>query len=212
MKARFRTPLPVLAWSIPTVIVALTAGLLAPGGAVTASPTLSADRLAAAPVATDPNGVDDPTAVSFQATTSGLSDRYIRHKDFQAVVSKITTSSTRADKSDATWIIRPGLADRLCVSFESKNIPGRYLRHSELRLVLQPPDGTKLFREDATFCRHGGKSGTGISLASFNYPDRYIRHYMFDLYIASNGGPNPFDIGMQWASDVSWVVARPWTP
>jgi hypothetical protein len=44
-------------------------------------------------------------------------------------ISQITSSSSASDKADATWIVRRGLADNSCVSFESYNYPGDYLRH-----------------------------------------------------------------------------------
>ena len=30
------------------------------------------------------------------------------------------------------------------------------------------------------------------------------------LFIASNGGSNPWDIATDWAADTSWVVVPPW--
>ncbi|MGN5378485.1 AbfB domain-containing protein [Streptomyces lasalocidi] len=73
-------------------------------------------------------------------------------------------------------------------------------------------DGTALFRQDATFCPQTGKSGTGTSFASYNYPTRYLRHYDYDLYIASDGGSNAFDSSTSWTDDVSWAVSAPWAP
>jgi hypothetical protein len=73
-------------------------------------------------------------------------------------------------------------------------------------------DGTAIFRADATFCPQTGKSGTGTSFASYNYPTRFIRHYNNNLYIASNGGSNTFDSTTSWAADVSWAVSSPWAP
>ena len=31
------------------------------------------------------------------------------------------------------------------------------------------------------------------------------------LFIASNGGPNPFDTTTSWAADTTWAVTAPWT-
>lgn len=204
MSARFQTVLPAVGRLAAAVAVTLAAGTFGTAGVAQAAP--------AGQAAGSKAGDDNATVVSFQATTPGLTDRYIRHLNFDGVISNVTKLSSSADKKDATWIVRTGLADSFCVSLESKNVPGRYLRHSSLHLVLQPPDGTKLFREDATFCPRQGKNGTGVSFESVNYPDRYIRHYQNVLYLASNGGPNLFDIPMQWANDVSWQVAQPWAP
>lgn len=72
--------------------------------------------------------------------------------------------------------------------------------------------GTAQFRSDATFCAQTGQSGTGYSFASYNYPTRFIRHYNYNVYIASNGGSNTWDSATSWTDDVSWVVTAPWAP
>jgi len=109
--------------------------------------------------------------------------------------------------------VRRGLANNSCVSFESRNFPGDFLRHFNFQLVRQPMDGSAIFRSDATFCPQAGRSGTGTtSFASLNFPTRFIRHFNNTLYIASNGGSNAFDSANLWAQDVSWVVSSPWTP
>ena len=110
----------------------------------------------------------------------------------------------------ATWIVRRGLANNSCVSFESRNYPGDFLRHSNFQLRRQPMDGSALFRADATFCPQAGQSGSGTSFASFNFPTRFIRHFNNTLYIASNGGSNAFDTSASWAADVTWAVSAPW--
>jgi hypothetical protein len=150
--------------------------------------------------------------ISLRATTSCCTGDYVRHQNNAGVLSSVTSSSSALDRNDATWIVRKGLADSSCVSFESRNYPGDYLRHSDFRLYRQPMDGTALFRQDATFCPQTGKSGTGTSFASYNYPTRYLRHYDYDLYIASDGGSNAFDSSTSWADDVSWAVSAPWAP
>ncbi|MEW9552795.1 alpha-L-arabinofuranosidase B [Nonomuraea sp. NPDC050783] len=149
-------------------------------------------------------------AVSLRATTACCTTRYIRHQNNNAVTSVITSSSSAVDKSDATWVVRNGLSNSSCVSFESRNYPGRYLRHSNYQLYLNADDGSALFRADATFCAEAGRNGQGTSLASANYPARYLRHYNNTLYIASNGGSNAFDSATSWSDDVSWIVTPPW--
>ncbi|NUR88073.1 MAG: alpha-N-arabinofuranosidase, partial [Nonomuraea sp.] len=157
------------------------------------------------------NGTLTPGAsISLRATTSGYTDRYIRHQNDQAVTSVITSSSSSLDKNDATWIVRNGLASSSCVSFESRNYPGSFLRHSNYQLYRGTNDGSSLFASDATFCPQAGKNGQGTSLASYNFPSRFLRHYNNIVYIASNGGSNAFDNAGHWADDVSWVVSQPW--
>lgn len=150
--------------------------------------------------------------ISLRATTSCCTGDYIRHQNDAAVISPVTSSSPSLDKNDATWIVRRGLADSSCVSFESRNYPGDFLRHQNYRLYRQPMNGTALFRADATFCPVAGKSGTGTSFASSNYPSRYLRHYDYGLYIASDGGTNAWDSATSWTDDVSWSVTSPWAP
>lgn len=152
------------------------------------------------------------STISLRATTACCTTRYIRHQNDNAVTSVVSSGSSALDKNDATWIVRRGLADDSCVSFESRNYPGDFLRHSNFQLYRQPMDGSALFRADATFCLQSGKSGSGTSFASYNYPDRFIRHYNDTLYIASNGGSHDFDASGNWAADVTWAVNAPWTP
>ncbi|MFF0312545.1 alpha-L-arabinofuranosidase B [Streptosporangium sp. NPDC004379] len=150
------------------------------------------------------------SSVSLRATTACCTGRYIRHQNDNAVTSVITSSSSATDKNDATWIVRAGLAGGSCVSFESRNYPGSFLRHYNYRLYRQANDGSSLFAADATFCPQSGKNGQGVSLASYNYPDRFVRHYYDTVYIAANGGSNAFDSPTSWSDDVSWIVAPPW--
>ncbi|MCF6472150.1 alpha-N-arabinofuranosidase [Nonomuraea sp. MG754425] len=149
-------------------------------------------------------------SISLRATTACCTGRYVRHQNDQAVTSVITSASSSLDKNDATWIVRAGLAYSACVSFESKNYPGSYLRHSNYRLYRAANDGSALFAGDATFCPQTGLNGQGLSWASFNFPNRLLRHYDNIVYIGSEGGTNTFDSATSWADDVSWVVAAPW--
>ena len=150
--------------------------------------------------------------VSLRATSACCTSDYLRHDDAdtKAVISAINSSSSATDKADATWIVRAGLANSNCISFESANASGSYLRHYAFELYLNPNDGTSQFAADATFCPQSGNSGTGYSLQSFNYPAKYIRHYAFTGYIASNGGANAWDTTSSWAQDTSWLAAAPW--
>ncbi|MFC4588813.1 alpha-L-arabinofuranosidase B [Sphaerisporangium corydalis] len=151
------------------------------------------------------------STISLRATTACCTDRYIRHQNDNAITSVITSSSSSTDKGDASWTVRQGLASSSCVSFESRNYPGDYLRHSNYQLHRQANDGSTLFAADATFCPQGGMNGQGTSFASYNFPTRFLRHYANTVYIASNGGSNTFDATGSWADDVSWVVGPAWS-
>jgi hypothetical protein len=78
-----------------------------------------------------------------------------------------------------------------CVSFESVNKPGSYLRRQNFQLHLQPNDGSTLFTMDATFCPATGNSDQGASSQSVNYPGRYVRNYNNTVYLASDGPQGP---------------------
>jgi hypothetical protein len=149
--------------------------------------------------------------ISLQATTACCTADYIRSRNGAVVIAPITSGSTEQDKGDATWIVRRGLADVSCVSFESRNNPGDFLRHQNLALHVQTFDGTALNRSDATFCPTPGKDGKGNSFHAVNEPTKYIRHYDGKLYIASDGGTHPWDSTALWSDDTSFIVAPPWS-
>jgi len=149
---------------------------------------------------------------SIQVTTPGFTANFIRHRNGLGVTTVMNASSPLLDKQDATFKIVPGLADAGCYSFESKNYPGHYLRHSSYRIHLDAPDGSRLFALDATFCAQRGLSGSGISFLSYNYPDRYIRHINGELWIASNSGLYSWDNPASYTPDVTWALVSPWAP
>ena len=152
------------------------------------------------------------STISLRATTAGYTDRSLSHSGSSAVTSVVTSSSSTTDKANASWTVRSGLANSSCVSFESRNTPGSFLRHQNYQLYLHANDGSSLFASDATFCPQAGQNGQGTSFASANFPSRYVRHYNNIVYIASNGGTNTFDSATAWSDDVSWVAGTAWTP
>jgi hypothetical protein len=92
------------------------------------------------------------------------------------------------------------------VSFESRDTPGSFIRHSGFQLFVNANDGSKLFSEDATWCPQAGLNGQGNSIRSWSYPAHYFRHFNAILYAASNGGADTFDATALFNDDVSWVV------
>jgi hypothetical protein len=44
-----------------------------------------------------------------------------------------------------------------------------------------------------------------------NYPTKYIRHYNYTAYIASDGGSNAWDSTSLWTDDTSFLSASPWS-
>jgi hypothetical protein len=156
--------------------------------------------------------LDPGPLVSLQATNNGASPGYIEHdpSDDLVSVAPVTADSPDADKQDATFVEAAGLANPNCVSFESVNMPGSYLRHQNFQLHLEPNDGSSLFANDATFCPGAGNSGQGTSFQSVNFPGRYIRNFNNLVYLAADGGSNPWDTATGWPVDTSWQVAAPW--
>ncbi|WP_107101407.1 alpha-L-arabinofuranosidase B [Streptacidiphilus griseoplanus] len=151
--------------------------------------------------------------ISLQATTSCCTADYVKHddNDNNVVIANISSSSSATDKGDATWIVRAGLSNSSCVSFESANKSGQYLRHQNYQLHLTGNDGSSTFSQDATFCPQSGHNGQGYSFQSVNFTNRYLRHYAYTVYIASNGGSNAFDSATSWNDDTSWNIATPWS-
>jgi hypothetical protein len=158
--------------------------------------------------------LDPGPLVSVQTTRSDSTSSYIKHDDIDdgVVLAPVTADSSTTGKQDATFVQAAGLADPSCVSFESINKPGSYLRHQNFQLHLQLNDGSTLFSQDATFCQRPGNSGQGVSFESVNFPGRYLRTFNNVVYLASNGGSNDWDSATGWATDTSWLVAAPWAP
>ncbi|KAI4643889.1 uncharacterized protein J4E79_011161 [Alternaria viburni] len=146
------------------------------------------------------------SSISFRATTAGYTDRYLAHTGSTVNTQVVSSSSTALLKRQASWTVRAGLANSACFSFESKDTAGSYIRHFNFVLQLQANDGSKAFKEDATFCPQSGFSGSGSSIRAWGYPTRYIRHYNNIGNIASNGGVHDFDAAASFNADATWSV------
>jgi hypothetical protein len=152
------------------------------------------------------------SSISLRVTTSGYTDRYVAHNSSNGIVTEaVSSSSSTTLKQQATWIVRSSLngngGNSGCVSFESRDVAGRYMRHYNFVLQLAADDGTKQMREDATFCPQAPLNGQGShSIRAWNYPTRYLRHYANVGYMASNGGVHAFDAAGSFTEDVSWAV------
>jgi len=152
------------------------------------------------------------TRHSLQVTTPGLTNRYLRHMNSLAYTEVVTASSSTLLKNDATYTIRPGLADAGCYSFESVNFPGQYLRHQNSRVRNSVNDGTALMRADATWCARTGLSGAGVSLESYNFRGSYMRHFNAEVWLSNGAGGPAYNTPTLWAVDSTWNVAAPWAP
>jgi hypothetical protein len=82
-----------------------------------------------------------------------------------------------------------GLADPSGVSFESVNFPGRFLRHRNNEIWLDPNDGSAGFRAAATWFRRAGLANSSwSSYESFNFPGQYMRHSNFLMILGTVSG------------------------
>jgi RNA polymerase sigma factor (sigma-70 family) len=97
------------------------------------------------------------------------------------VLAAVRSTSAYALRRQATFTVLAGLADPDCFTFRSAN--GQYLRHASWRFILDPDQGTPLFRGDATFCiREGATPGT-VTLEASNYPGWFLRHRGSELWV-----------------------------
>ena len=89
-------------------------------------------------------------------------------------------------------IVEPGLAGR-GISFKVGN---RYLRHKNLRIYLEEPDGSQFWKTDATFIREPGLKGSGTKSyrpannagAPFQTQGYYLRHSDWKLFVSRREG------------------------
>ena len=147
------------------------------------------------------------STVSFKATTPGFTDRYLAHTGATVNTQVISSASSSALKQAASWSIRTGLGNSGCYSFESRDTSGSYIRHYDYGLQVAANDGSKAFKEDATFCPQSGFTGSGTSLRAWGYPTRWFRHYANVGYIASNGGVHEFDAAASFNNDATWAIS-----
>jgi Alpha-L-arabinofuranosidase B (ABFB) domain len=135
---------------------------------------------------------------SFQ--TSNFNDRFIRHRQSLGYAEAVSGDLGR---DDSTFKIDPGLAGK-CISLESHNYPGQFLRHQAWRVKLAPNDNSDLFKQDATFCMVPGlATSAGVSFESVNYPHHFIRHRNGELWI------DDFDGSDLFRADATFNVTNP---
>ncbi|MFI9383462.1 AbfB domain-containing protein [Kutzneria sp. NPDC052558] len=145
--------------------------------------------------------------LSLHVTTPGATDRSVAVVDGVGGTNVVTASSPDADKLNATFLLRPGLAGTGCYSLESRANPGQYLRHQGDRIQLAASDGSQPFARSATFCATVGNSGIGVSFRSYDAPDRFLSYHNGDLLLACDD--SSFTIGEPWwRSDISVPLGR----
>lgn len=147
---------------------------------------------------------------SLRLTTPGLTGRSVSVSGGAGVTAVVTSASGDVAKKSATFIVRAGLGDRNCYSFESRQAPGQYLRQKNNVVLLSAPDGTRTFAADATFCAVTGNTTAGVSFRSQRLPQRFLRQYAGRLYLATNGGRNRYDTRTSWKADTTFRISSGW--
>ena len=131
----------------------------------------------------------------FQFQSFNFPDRYIRHQNFQGELTREVVGQQQDFSFELVDRGRDQHGARLG-SLRSVNFPTLYLRHRDFRLRLEGPSGPgdQIFREDSTFYIEPGLANpadsSGISFRSVNYPDRYIRHRDFHLWVEPRDSAN----------------------
>jgi RNA polymerase sigma factor (sigma-70 family) len=130
--------------------------------------------------------------------------RYVSQSGSLGILRPVGATSSTAVRADATFMFVPGLADSHCYSL--RDATGRYVRHYYFRIRLDADDGSALFQKDATFCPRSGSTAGSVSLESYNYPGRYLRHRAdFQLWL------DPSETTATYRANRSFVVVGPWT-
>jgi hypothetical protein len=106
--------------------------------------------------------------------TTGTTGLRLRHQNFRMRLTPVGPRSPAAARADATFILRRGLADTRCVSLESGNLPGYFMRHRNFAVLLQPRESSRLFAADATFCPRATGPDGDFLLGAVNFPDRFV--------------------------------------
>jgi hypothetical protein len=103
----------------------------------------------------------------------GEPGRRVRHRNFIARIDPVGPASPDLDRADARFTVRAGRAGTGCLSFESFNYPGYFLRSRDSSLRLERADGSRGYDADATFCAVPAAAG-GFVLGSRSDPARYV--------------------------------------
>ncbi|WP_433360475.1 AbfB domain-containing protein [Actinoplanes sp. CA-142083] len=124
--------------------------------------------------------VDLDIGATVGLSPAGRAELRLRHRDFVGRIDRIGSGSSALERADSRFVVRKGLGRDGCVSLESVNYPGYFLRHRNFILRLEQPGrwdrrgGSELFERDATFCTSPTSDGSAFILESINYPNRAL--------------------------------------
>ncbi|KAJ7050940.1 glycoside hydrolase family 54 protein [Mycena amicta] len=149
--------------------------------------------------------------ISLHATTAcrTIANHFISHTAGTVNTQVVTSSSSAALRQAASWTVVKGLANGQCISLQSRDADpslaaNSFIRFSAGKLLVNANDGSKDFKEDATFCPRIPLNGKGHSYRSWNHPTRYLAV----MYAARNGGANSFDAAKSFNDDVSFSIEK----
>ena len=137
-----------------------------------ADPTRTRARARTPPASSAPAVVLPVVGQELGLAPVGEPGRRLRHRDFVARIDPVGPASPALDRADSRFTARTGRAGTGCLSFESFNYPGFFLRAGTSALRLERPYG-RGFDADATFCAVPAPAG-GFVLRSQRYPARYV--------------------------------------
>ncbi len=108
--------------------------------------------------------------------SKNIANTYIRHSNYRAQISPRDDFRTTPFQ-DSEWKLVPGLADSTCVSLESVNKPGYFLRHRDGQVWLDAKSDTAQYKADATWRIKPGLTDSSMSsFEAYNFSGQYMRH------------------------------------
>lgn len=104
---------------------------------------------------------------------------YLRHNSSNRLI--LDSNFTTLPIEDSYFKMVPGINDdSACVSFESVNLPGYYMRHRNGEVWFDQNDGTALFKSDASWKPKAGLAALTnplmVSYEASNIAGNYLRH------------------------------------
>ncbi len=129
-----------------------------------------------------------PDAPLVSLESIGRPGQFVAHADFLGHLTRIANTE---DRTNSTFEMVPGLANRDYVSFRSLSLPDYYIVHGDFRVRLQKQEGADGY--SGTFKRVNGLAGgRGVSFESVNYPGFYIHAREEKLFLDKYDGSTAF--------------------
>ena len=119
-------------------------------------------------------------------------DRFVRHQNF---LGELTPIQSDLDRQDGTFDTQEFTGGQVRLVATNPSLIQFVLRHQDFRVKLNqfnppllPPGGEfppdiQLLSQDSLFVKQPGLAGGGVSFRSVNFPDRFIRHRDFHLFV-----------------------------